>query len=71
MRFQLEAKIAHLHKLHIIIHIFSPETLVLIHSNVKPRFHVSIVMDDCSLVDFIPTDTWIVPESKDMPGFVQ
>lgn len=57
---QLEAKIAHLHKLHIIVHIFGPEILILVHSNVEPRFHVAIVMNDCSIVDLIHANAGIV-----------
>lgn len=68
---ELEAKIAHLHKLHIIVHILGPEILKLIHSYVKPRFHVAIVMDDCSIVDLIHADAGIVAKPQNMPGFVQ
>uniref|UniRef100_A0A2K1R9P7 Uncharacterized protein n=1 Tax=Populus trichocarpa TaxID=3694 RepID=A0A2K1R9P7_POPTR len=36
------------HCLHI-----TPEILVLVHCNVKPRFHVSITMNDSSIVDLV------------------
>jgi hypothetical protein len=43
----------------------------LVHSNVKPWFHVSIVMNDSSVADLIHANTWIISETKHMPGFVQ
>ena len=63
----LEAKIAHLHKFHFIVEIFSPEMLELVQSNVEPRLHVSVEMDDSSVVDLVHANTRVVPKSEDVP----
>lgn len=67
----LEAEIAHLHKFHIIVDILCPHVLELVHCNVKPWFHVPIVVYDCSIIDLIHAYAWIVTEPKHMPRFVQ
>lgn len=63
----LEAKIAHLYEFHLIINVFRPEMLELVQSYVQPRLHVSIEMDDSSIIDVIHANTRIIPKSEDMP----
>lgn len=67
----LQAEIAHLDELHVIVNIFGPEILVLVQGNVKPRLHVPVVVNDRSVVDFVHADAGIVTKTKHMPRFVQ
>lgn len=67
----LEAKVAALHEFHFTVDVFSPKILVLVDGDIKPRFHVSTVMNDGSFVDMIHADAWIISKPKHLPGFIK
>lgn len=71
MSIYLEAKIAGLNKLHIIVNMLCPKRTELVHGNIKPRFHISIEVDHCSIVNLIHAYAWIVAKTQNMPGLVQ
>jgi hypothetical protein len=55
----------------VIIHMLGPKVPELIHTNIQPGLHVTVEMNNSCIPDLLHADAWIVPESKNMPGFVQ
>ncbi|KAG6543410.1 hypothetical protein Mapa_015080 [Marchantia paleacea] len=53
-------EVTHLDKLHFIVYIFGPKFPVLIECEIKPRFHVSVVMNDRCAFDLINRNARIV-----------
>lgn len=55
----------------VVIHIFCPELPELVHTNIQPRLHVTIEMHNGSVSNLLHADAWVIPETEDMPRFVQ
>ena len=66
-----EAEIASLNKLQVVVDVLGPKRSELVHSNIKPRFHITVEMYHRGVTDLIHTNARIVTQPKHMPCFVQ
>lgn len=55
----------------IIIHIFCPILSELGYAHFKPRFQVTAVMYNSSMIDIFLMDVWIIAKSQEMPRFIE
>lgn len=63
----LQIEIAALYVLILGVDILCPKWFELAHGNIEPRLHIPIEVDDCSIVNLIPANAWIVTKSQNMP----